>query len=481
MVSSARFQVFVLGLALQALFAGALLAQFPLAAHFDSPLLDLGKLTGYRRPAGYLFLAGTALQFGLYYVAFRIVRGAGPVHNRSIALIVAAFALSFSATLAFVYPYGAADIFDYVFYGRIIAHYGANPFFVAPADFGGDPFLPFVAWRYLPFTYGPAWAFASGLLSSLGGDSLLANLLIYKGAVIVALGACLGLIYGIARRIKPEHATAALVMFAWNPLVLTETAANGHNDVVMALFILLAIRMAMIGEARSGALAIGSLAVSALVKYVSAMVAPLYMANTWRRHGPAAAMAGVALGVMATLATFAPFWDGAGTFTVLKREGLFTASLPALLKLSVEAGGQDWAVPWVGRIALAGFGIYCLFEATRVRAGVESLIDGTYRVIVTYLLFACLWFQPWYLVWLIAVAALRRDLDTAHLSMLFSLTATLSYFVFIYIWIWNADRLDYFAVQAIAVATIYTLPLAFGFRLALGARRPGAAESPPVG
>jgi hypothetical protein len=37
----------------------------------------------------------------------------------------------------------------------------------------------------------------------------------------------------------------------------------------------------------------------------------------------------------------------------------------------------------------------------------------------------------------------------------------LNYFVFDYVWIWNAAHLDFLAIQVIAVAAIYTLPIGY--------------------
>ena len=100
-----------------------------------------------------------------------------------------------------------------------------------------------------------------------------------------------------------------------------------------------------------------------------------------------------------------------------------------------------------------------MFERWHARTGIESSIAAAYRILLVYLLFACLWFQPLYLIWLLTIAAVRPRLDIAHLSMLFSFTATMNYFVFDYLWVSNAALLDFLAVQSIAVAVIYILPI----------------------
>ena len=470
-------------MAVELVYAGTMLVPFYLPRHYATPLLDLGKLTAYSVSAGLTFAAATAVLFAAYYAAYRVVHGAGGAGGgirphggvpRG-GLVIVLFGLLFSATLALVYPYGAADIFDYTLYGRIVARYGANPFLRAPAEFAGDPFLPYVAWPHLPFTYGPLWAALSAGLSYVGGESLLANLLLYKGLAIAFYLASLLLIHSILRRLAPRYAPAGLLLFAWNPLVVTETAANGHNDVVMMALVLLAIRLALVGDARWRPLALAGTVASALVKFATAMLAPLFVASIWRQGtSTPGRLSGLGAGVIAaaglTAAAYMPFWQGPATLAVQQRDALFTASIPALIKLTLESrlGVPDARL--VGLVFLAAFGVYCLIEAWRLAPGVAALVAAGYRVTLIYLLFACLWFQPWYLIWLLALAAIRPVVDIAHLSMLFSFTATMNYFVFDYVWIWNAERLDFIAVQFIAVATIYTLPLAYGLWLLRGYR-----------
>jgi len=441
---------------------GVALRVFYLPAYYSTPLLDLGKLTEYRVGAGWAYLAASVALFALYYTAFVVVLGS----SGRARLIVVGGGVVYCLTLALVYPYGAADVFDYIFYGRMMAHYGVNPFVHTAADFGSDPFLPYVAWRFLPFTYGPIWAEVSAVLSKIGGDSLLVNLLLYKGAAIFFYLATLWLIDSILRRTARKYTAAGLLLFAWNPLVVTEIAANGHNDVLMMALILLAVRLMLARRASSRMLSIPVAAVSALSKFVTGMLVPLFLVAFCR--GPdeplkrvRQVVIGITLAFIVGIVSYAPFWQGAETLAVQRRDALFTASIPAVLKLVLEGNFGVHDARFVGLPFLLAFGVYIVFEAWRLPTSVTALIAASYRVTLVYLMFACLWFQPWYLIWLLSLAAIWPDLTAAHQSVLFSFTAMLNYFVFDYVWIWNAAHLDFLAIQVIAVAAIYTLPIGY--------------------
>jgi hypothetical protein len=78
----------------------------------------------------------------------------------------------------------SGDLYLYMFYGRMIARYGANPILVAPDQFAGDPHLAWVYWKWLPSAYGPVWLMLSGVLSAVAGDALWENIVTYKSAML---------------------------------------------------------------------------------------------------------------------------------------------------------------------------------------------------------------------------------------------------------------------------------------------------------
>src|SRR6266851_9169748 len=139
------------------------------------PLLDLGKITGYRWPSALLFLQLVIGLYVLYALGYWLV-ARGSAHT---ALIFGA-GVVFCAELLWAYPATAVDVFGYVAHGRLLALHGVNPFVVAPAEFPGDAIMPYLAFPTEPSQYGPIWVLIGGAIASLGHGDLLTEVLLYK-------------------------------------------------------------------------------------------------------------------------------------------------------------------------------------------------------------------------------------------------------------------------------------------------------------
>src|SRR5258708_4222052 len=127
-----------------------------------TPLLDLGKITGYRWASALSYLFLVIGLYVLYAVGYRLVsRGKG-----HLALIFGA-GLVFCAELVWAYPATAVDVFGYVAHGRVLAIHEVNPFTVAPAEFPGDAIIPYLAFPTEPSQYGPIWVLIGVLLANL--------------------------------------------------------------------------------------------------------------------------------------------------------------------------------------------------------------------------------------------------------------------------------------------------------------------------
>jgi len=158
------------------------------------PLLDLGKITGYRWASAGLYLTIVFLLYGLYAVGYR---AAPKVSARWVFLATAVFCLE----LVWAYPATAVDIFGYIAHGRILALHQANPFFVRPSEFPGDPIIPFLAYPDEPSQYGPLWVLLNGAVASLAQANLAVEVLLYKLVATLAHLTSGGLVYVIAQRL----------------------------------------------------------------------------------------------------------------------------------------------------------------------------------------------------------------------------------------------------------------------------------------
>lgn len=459
-----------------------------LSTYFRLPLLDLAKINGYTAAAANEWAVTWLVLFGCYYLAFRLcppsLRVSAAYRRFGLALICG-WAAIFSITLIFMYPVGAADLFDQIFRARLTAHYGLNPFTTLPNDFPGDPFLSYVAWRGDASPYGPVWETLAAGTSLLSGDDLWRNLVLFKALVTVAYGASVALTYGILRSLKPDWALRGTLFFAWNPLVLFEVPGNGHNDAVVVAFLLGAVYLFV--RARRAAV-IPALVAGALTKFVPVLLVPVAAAAIWRDRARLRGIGGssgisnrVALGTLVvgglvsvalTVAFYAPFWQGWQSVGALGRQSLFTASIAKVVLDTLVLDyriDEPTAESLVRNGALALVALVTLWVAWRIFRRrnadaplerdrlVQRTLSGFYEVIFVYLAFATLWFQPWYLMWLVALTAPLARYAHANRTVLFCLGGVANYFVWDFIWLWNRTEVRH--IQFTSALVVYTLPL----------------------
>ncbi|RLC61909.1 MAG: hypothetical protein DRI80_07625 [Chloroflexota bacterium] len=461
-----------LGVLSAVVYAWAFPYRFPLVHLYDIPFIDLGKLTKHTHAGALNFALSVLVLFLLYYAAYKLIRGQT---SRRWGMTMLAFAVGFFVILILTYPIGAGDVFDYMLGGRILAYYRVNPYTHAGADFlPGDPFAPYAPYYRHPSYYGPLWTLlAAGINLLAGTGNLLANLWAFKALALIFYLADVGLIYLIVRELHPGRALDAAFLFAWNPLVLFETAVNAHNDVVMMAFVLLGVYLF---QRRHYHGMIATVVASALIKAASAFLIPVFVLAAlwalpnWRRRITFLITGGlVAVGV--TVLLYLPFWEGRQIITVGRRLGMFTSSFPTLLMLLLRFRlPQESAKLIASSLATVVFATFYAWQMWKLRGSVESLIRTSYALTLFFLLFICLWFQPWYIIWVIALAALLSQPDAICQSALFTYSGTWAYVVYHFAWFWYVPVMNWgntLGVHTTAVVAIFTLPLAYGiYRLA---------------
>ena len=144
--------------------------------------------------------------------------------------------------------------------------------------------------------------------------------------------------------------------------------------------------------------------------------------------------------VVLVVAAYAPFWVGPETLSIERRQELFTSSLPAVA----------WAIlqnPWGaevagGRVSLAAAGLTAVFafwQAVRTARDTSWLTfpRAAFAILVFYLLLTCLWFQNWYAVWPLALAALLPPGFEVRLAVLLGYAGLAKPLIFEPLWLWQ--------------------------------------------
>jgi hypothetical protein len=455
----------LIGLASQLLYWNFFLRPYPLLANYAVPLLDLGKLTR-RSPAAALdFAAVFVALFALSYAAHSLCRGRSSSRAFALVLLVAFLC---GLALVFVYPITAADVFEYIAYARITVEHGVNPHLFRPADFPNDPFMTYSAWPYITSPYGPLWTYVSALIGWMSGASLLTYLLLFKGLALLVHLVNSGLIYATLRRWSSSYALAGAVLYAWNPLVLFESAAGAHNDGAVMLPVLAAIYLFV---RRRFALSIVVSALGCLVKMPMIIVVPLFVLGTWRALSEAenrlrTVCAGSAAAVALVILLHAPLWGGWRSLGWLARQGLFTSSFAALAaltvrNLAVDRGLAEAKARWSVLLAFAAF---YMWQLRRLRGDVGDFVRSLYWTVFVFLTIAVLWFQPWYVVWVVGLGAMIPSVAVARLTTVFSYTATWIYMIYIFLLAWCYPLMtagNWLVANLVSVLLVLAPPLGY--------------------
>ncbi|HXG42385.1 MAG TPA: hypothetical protein VNL95_06635 [Dehalococcoidia bacterium] len=395
----------VLGLAMAAAWGLAWTRPWWLWHHYPSadlrPVLSSG---------GELALYGTMvpLLFALYATAAWL---AGRGTSRWADAVALAAPFAFVALLLPTLPATSSDIHHYVMEGRTLWVHGQNPMTTPPSAFPDDPYLGYVpAWhRDSPSPYGPFWLLLTRLPSLLPEERPEAVLLGYKGLSAAFFLATALLLWLALAGTGAGERRRALVLYAWNPLMLLAVAVDGHNDVAPAL---LAVGAVLTASTARWLLAPPLLTMAALGKYVAAALAPLVLVAGWvatAHRGRRGLAMGLGVAALAAVALMAPFWEGMDTFRAFRvdQRSWFANSLPevALLGLA-KVLPLETAMGAARALGLLGFAsLYALLLWRSWREG-RSVTWGACQAMFLFLATASTLFYHWYVAWALPLAAL---------------------------------------------------------------------------
>jgi hypothetical protein len=393
------------------------------------------SLTRSTQGLRYLFSAAIVLMYVSYLVGLRYVPRLPA--RWAIAAVVAAHVIMFLAP-----PLALTDIFNYVNYGRMeIAHH-LNPYTTVPIlEPHNDPSYALSNWHQLLSPYGPLFTLMTFAVVPLG---VAASFWTLKGLLMFASLAIVLLVWRSARLLGRDP-VAAIVLVGLNPIVLVWGLGGDHNDFLMMFFVVLGFYLLLRARAaaertegtRSGSdlnesaprgapepahsatvantggwkwspvlLGAGaSFATAVAIKASAGILLPVVLAGLLSRKREllqvvfGMMLAAIVLGVSSVVA-FGPHFPDLATQGRL----VTMVSLPNLFGLALGQGGETNTL----RLLLSGVLIVCVaacsWLAWRRRDSITAAGWASVALLVTLS-----WVLPWYVLWVLPLAALSSS------------------------------------------------------------------------
>jgi len=298
------------------------LSQHPAVLWFVGRLQNLGYFHRFLATSIYVIWIATAFSFYILNLWL--------FYKKKVRETYLKYAVVFSTLiLIFAYPFLSSDLFNYIFYSKIILKYHANPYTHRALDFPGDDWLRFMRWVHGYAPYGPLWLAGALIPAILGFGKFILNLLMFK--IFIGLFHLLNsyLIFKILRKTGIKNILLGTSFYALNPLLLIEGVANAHNDIVVASFLLLAVYFYVHKE---NAKSFAVIFAGALIKYIPILNLPWYIFSLLSRK-----KANYELIVFLSLATLTIFTFIFSTFAI---------KVPFVPGGSTQVQFQPWYLFW---------------------------------------------------------------------------------------------------------------------------------------
>lgn len=312
------------------------------------------------------------------------------------------------------------DVYSYVDYARLAVVHGLDPYVHPPAAAPADPVYPEVEWTEATSAYGPLFTLGTLPLAWLPVWAAVAALKAATALSVLAIAA-------LVARLAPARGVAPLpaaAFVALNPIVLLQVVGGAHNDALamlaatLAVAALLAARQAAAGATLVAAVAIkASTAVLAPFALLAAALSqPLGRGNAAKAAivPPAQMLAGAsAAGMVIGAAAYAAFgWDWLSAVGLAGENQDRTSHMSVPITTARLTGLDPTAVRAAAIGLYAALFAYLLAWTWRGADWLRAAAWATFG-----LLLATAWLLPWYLIWVLPLAALSRDRPLQALTL----------------------------------------------------------------
>jgi glycosyl transferase family 87 len=302
------------------------------------------------------------------------------------------------------------DVYSYVDYARLGVVHGLDPYVRPPAAAPADPAFAEVDWTEATSAYGPLFTLATYPLAWLGVGAAVATLKAVAALSVLGLAA-LAARLAAWRGAEPLRAAAFVAL---NPLILVHVVGGAHNDGLTMLLAMLAVAAILTGRELAGG---GALLAAVATKLSAAFLAPFALLGAagsggrersyMERNRPVGRlMLGTALAAAAVVAAaYAAFgWDWLSGFGLAGENQDRTSHMSIPITVARIAGVDADPIRAAATVLYAALVVYLLVWTWRGGDWVRAAGWAAFG-----LLLATSWLLPWYLVWVVPLAAISRD------------------------------------------------------------------------
>jgi alpha-1,6-mannosyltransferase len=322
--------------------------------------------------------------------------------DAAIAGLLFKWSLTFAAACFFSFPLFTEDFWLSAVWGRMIVA-GVNPYYhlFTPESLEGIPLDHFP----MAMSYGPFWGLLAGAVMAIARDSVLVAVILFKSLLAAAWIGSLILIRRILQQRSSIDQCLAIALFGWAPVGVTQSIAEGHNDIVMILPALLWFFLLLRGRWAAPI----ALVSSVLCKYVTA---PLFLIDAiyvlrierihWRNY-----MARLIFPTFLSVAVFAMFYRSFQFFDGLRviNEWHFLQPRDAVSAIEYLTDIPLSPLVFVVAALFPMLAIYFCFVCFR-RPTIEGVLKAVIAILASIAFTAVGHLWPWYMIWVLPFAVL---------------------------------------------------------------------------
>ena len=244
--------------------------------------------------------------------------------------------------------------------------------------------------------YGPLWM-SIEIAVTRTAISVSTAILLIKVLVLSANAMIAAAIFAIVDT-GAEERRVATMLYWWNPLVIIECAAEGHNDALMVLPVMVGLYLIAKRQPIRG---IVGLAAAVLVKYLPVLFGGPALVYLWRtserRCFARTVLAAASLAIVLAVCAYAPLWIGRDTFRGVRIAGAPTfgpGTSGALFWIAEGALGSAGAAKSI-TLGGAGFLLAIVVASSRRVRSRETLFGACATVALAYVLVAAPRYWSW--------------------------------------------------------------------------------------